>query len=83
MDYMLRDVPSGHLIYETSREGEAVTFTVCDNVPNECPEYHPETGELINIFYEDSGLIHMLTCDDCIEWVKAKDDEKDDYDQQC
>lgn len=59
--------PKGHYIYEEEREGETLTFTVCDNIGGTCPEFDPETGELINILREDRGMKHLVTCEECLQ----------------
>lgn len=67
-------VPSGHFISSEKRDGETLTFSVCDDVPNICPEFHPISGELINIFFDDAkGMGYMITCAECIEkWQQHK-----------
>ena len=70
--------PTGHYIYEEIRDGERLTFSVCDNIPNTCPEFDPDSGELINIFFEDGGMRHMVTCAECIEKFQTHQEKSDD-----
>lgn len=61
---------TGHYIYKELRDGEWLTLSVCNNVPNVCLEYHPEdSDEKINVFVEDEDNKHIVTCAECISSI--------------